>query len=106
MTAFCKEHEITHEICGKVVLAVNQQQNETLCELAKLDQTNGLQGLQFLSKMELSHREPMVKASEALLVPEEGIADYREVMKKLVALIEEMGGKVHFNCPVLSVNQT
>ena len=106
MTAFCREHEITHEICGKVVLAANEQQNKTLRELAKRGEANGLQGLQFLSKSELRHREPMVQATEALLVPEEGIADYKGVMKKLVALIEERGGKVHFNSPVWSVNQT
>lgn len=106
MTAFCREHEITHEICGKVVLAANQYQNETLRELAKRGEANGLQGLQFLSKSELRHREPMVQATEALLVPEEGIADYKGVMKKLVSLIEERGGKIHFNSPVWSVRQT
>lgn len=106
MTAFCREHEITHEICGKVVLAANEQQNQTLRELAKRGEANGLQGLQFLSKSELRQREPMVQATEALLVPEEGIVDYKGVMKKLVVLIEERGGKVHFNSPVWSVNQT
>ena len=106
MTAFCREHEITHEICGKVVLAANQQQSETLRELAKRGDVNGLKGLQFLSNSELHQREPMVQATEALLVPEEGIADYKGVMKKLVALIEERGGKVHFYSPVWSVNQT
>lgn len=106
MTAFCREHEITHEICGKVVLAANEQQNITLRELAKRGKVNGLQGLQFLSKSELRQREPMVQATEALLVPEEGIVDYKGVMKKLVVLIEEHGGRVHFNSPVWSVNQT
>ena len=106
MTAFCKEHNIIHEICGKVVLAANEQQSQTLRELAKRGDANGLQGLRFLSKSELRQREPMVQATEALLVPEEGIADYKGVMKKLVALIEERGGKVHFNSPVWSVNQT
>lgn len=106
MTAFCREHEIAHEICGKVVLAANEQQNKTLRELAKRGNANGLQGLKFLSKSELRLREPMVQATEALLVPEEGIVDYKGVMKKLVALIEERGGKVHFNSPVWSVNQT
>ena len=106
MTAFCREHEIIHEICGKVVLAANEQQNQSLRELAKRGNANGLQGLKFLSKSELKQREPMVHATEALLVPEEGIVDYKGVMKKLVALIEERGGKVHFNSPVWSVNQT
>jgi L-2-hydroxyglutarate oxidase len=106
MTAFCREHEIAHEICGKVVLAANEKQNQTLRELAKRGEANGLQGLKFLSKSELRRREPMVQATEALLVPEEGIVEYKGVMKKLVALIEEMGGKVHFNSQVWSVNQT
>lgn len=106
MTSFCREYEIAHEICGKVVLAANEQQNQTLRELAKRGAANGLQGLKFLNKSELKQREPMVQATEALLVPEEGIADYKGVMKKLVALIEEKGGKVHFNSPVWSVNQS
>jgi (S)-2-hydroxyglutarate dehydrogenase len=106
MTAFCREHEITHEICGKVVLASNEQQNQTLRELAKRGHANSLQGLKFLNKSELNQREPMVKATEALLVPEEGIVDYKSVMKQLVALIEERGGNINFNSPIWSVYQT
>jgi len=106
MTAFCREYEITHEICGKVVLAANEQQNQTLRELAKRGEANGLQGLKFLSKSELRQREPMAQATEALLVPEEGIVDYKAVMQKLVVLIENRGGKVYFNSPVWSVQET
>jgi L-2-hydroxyglutarate oxidase len=103
MTAFCREHGITHEICGKVVVASNKAQNETLRGLAKRGEANGLQGLKFLSQAELKAREPMVRATEALLVPEEGIADYKAVMRKLVELIESRGGRVHFNSPVWMV---
>jgi L-2-hydroxyglutarate oxidase len=42
MTAFCREHELPHEICGKVVLAANRQQNINLHELAKRGEANGL----------------------------------------------------------------
>lgn len=103
MTTFCREHDITHEICGKVVVASNQQQNETLKGLAKRGEANGLQGLKFLSQSELKVREPMVRATQALLVPEEGIVDYKAVMRKLVELIENLGGRVHFNSPVWTV---
>ena len=75
MTTFYREYEITHEICGKVVVASNEAQKETLCGLAKRGEANGLQGLKFLSQAELKAREPMVQATEALLVPEESIAD-------------------------------
>ena len=105
MTAFCREHEISHEICGKVVVASNPQQDETLRGLAKRGEANGLQGLKFLNTAELKVREPMVRATSTLLVPEEGIADYKAVMNKLVQLIEERGGRVHFNSPVWSIQQ-
>jgi L-2-hydroxyglutarate oxidase len=106
MTAFCKTHGIEHEICGKVVVASNQQQNETLRGLAKRGEANGLKGLKFLSGAELKQREPMVQATETLLVPEEGIVDYKAVMNKLVVLIEERGGSVHFNSPIWQVSES
>jgi len=106
MTDFCQTHRIEHEICGKVVVASNQQQNETLRGLAKRGEANGLTGLKFLSGAELKQREPMVQATETLLVPEEGIVDYKAVMNKLVALIEERGGAVHFNSPIWQVSES
>jgi L-2-hydroxyglutarate oxidase len=106
MTTFCQTHGIEHEVCGKVVVASNHLQNETLRGLAKRGESNGLKGLKFLSGTELKQREPMVQATEALLVPEEGIVDYKAVMNKLVALIEERGGGVHFNSPVWQVSES
>jgi L-2-hydroxyglutarate oxidase LhgO len=47
MTNFCQEHAIIQEICGIVVIASNQQQEETLLVLAKIGEANGLQGLKF-----------------------------------------------------------
>jgi L-2-hydroxyglutarate oxidase len=106
MTEFCRTHEIAHEICGKVVVASNEKQNQTLNELAIRGQANGLQGLKFLSPSELKSREPYVIATEALLVPEEGIADYKAVMVTLVTLIQELGGHVHFSTPVWKLKDT
>jgi L-2-hydroxyglutarate oxidase len=106
MTDFCQTHGIEHEICGKVVVASNQQQNEILRGLAKRGEANGLTGLKFLSSTELKQREPMVQATATLLVPEEGIVDYKAVMNKLVALIEERGGAVHFNSAIWQVRES
>lgn len=106
MTEFCRTHEIAHEICGKVVVASNEKQNQTLNELAKRGQANGLQGLKFLSPSELKSREPSVIATDALLVPEEGIADYKAVMRTLVKLIQEFGGHVHFGSPVWALTES
>jgi len=61
-----------------------------------------LKGLAFLDEKELKHREPYVKAYKVLLVPEEGIVDFKAVMQKLLDEVKSMGGNVFFNSPVLS----
>jgi L-2-hydroxyglutarate oxidase len=106
MTQFCRDHEIPHDICGKVVVATSEQQVATLHELAARGKANGLTGLKFLTQAELRAREPHVRALEALLVPEEGIVDYKTVMHKLVDLICDRGGQVFFSSPVTTIRQT
>ncbi len=106
MTDFCRTHDIKHEICGKIVVATNQKQTETLRGLADRGAANGLQGLKFLTRDELKIREPHVRAKEALLVPEEGIADYKGVMDKLITLIQDRNGVVHFSQPVWRVTES
>lgn len=105
MTNFCRRYEISHEICGKVVLATSSRQVDTLRELAKRGNDNGLKGLNFLSKEALRIREPNVRAEEALLVPEEGIVDYKAVMKKLIELIIQLGSEVKFSSRIDRLNQ-
>lgn len=103
MTVFCQTHEIEHEICGKIVVASTEQQLATLNELADRGKRNGLSGLTFLNPTEIKQREPHVAAKKALLVPQEGIVSYKAVMLKLVELIQQAGGRVHFNAKIEAV---
>ncbi|MES2330140.1 MAG: L-2-hydroxyglutarate oxidase [Bacteroidota bacterium] len=94
MTEFCRAHEINHEICGKVVAASNEREITFLHNLALRGKANGLTGLQTLTGAELKIREPYLAAKEALLVPEEGIVDYKQVMHTLGKLISEKDGEI------------
>jgi len=96
MTAFCRKYDIPHEICGKILVATSEEEKKTLRNLAERGKQNGLKGLQLLNPQEIRKREPHVNGIEALLVPEEGIVDYKAVMNKLVELILEKGGKVNY----------
>ena len=82
MISFCKTHSIAHDVCGKVVVATTQKEVQALDQLAIRGNKNGLTGLKYLSAEELKVREPFVRAKKGLLVPEEGIVDYSEVMLK------------------------
>jgi L-2-hydroxyglutarate oxidase len=103
MISFCKEHHITHDVCGKVVVASNAKEEIALNKLAARGKENGLSGLTYLTPKQLKKREPFVRAFKALLVPEEGIVDYKAVMKKMVQLICEMGGEVHYESPITKI---
>lgn len=109
MTQFAKEHEIPYDICGKVVLATNDEEAKTLMKLAKNGEKNGLQGLHFLNDSELKKREPFVRGTKALLVPEEGIINYREATKKMAQLFQSNGGELKLGsrfCGVEKINGT
>lgn len=105
MIAFCRQFELNHEVCGKIVVASNDREIDFLENLAQRGQQNGLEGLKYLTKDELRIREPHVKAEKALLVPQEGIVDYKQVMQQLAKLIQEYGGIIHLGEKVISAKE-
>lgn len=105
MISFCEQNDVDHEVCGKVVVASNDREEKNLDELAFRGSKNGLLGLKYLTNSELKVREPNIKASKALIVPEEGIVDYNQVMLKLKQKILEFNGDVVLNSKVISLLQ-
>jgi L-2-hydroxyglutarate oxidase len=94
MVEFCQRHRIAHEVCGKVVVAVNEGEVPRLQGLFERGRANGLKGLRWLSGDELREIEPHAAGVAAIRVPEEGIADYPAVCRALVEEITAQGGEV------------
>lgn len=94
MIAFCQEHAIPHEVCGKLVVAANEEEIPRLNDLFERGQQNGLSGLRSLGIEEMREIEPHVGGVAAIRVPEEGIADYPAVCKTLVKCLAASGAKV------------
>jgi L-2-hydroxyglutarate oxidase len=103
MISFCDKNQIDHEVCGKIVVASDDREIGLLDNLADRGVKNGLKGLKFLNPEELKHREPNVSAKKALLVPEEGIVDYGQVMEVMAKYILNSGGKIYTNNKVLGI---
>ena len=53
MVAFCREHGIAHEQCGKIVVATEPHELERLENLWKRGNENGLQGLRKLNPAQI-----------------------------------------------------
>ncbi len=94
MTAFCREHGVDHEICGKLVVAAVEAERPRLEALAERGKANGLTGLELLGPERMREIEPHVGGVAALRVPEEGIVDYARVCLVLADLIQRGGGRV------------
>ncbi len=87
MYAFCRQYDIPHDQCGKLVVATHQEELPRLKDLFQRGQANGLQGLRWLKAEELQEYEPHVRGIAGLLVPETGIVDYTKVTQKMGELL-------------------
>lgn len=100
MEAFCAEHGIDFEVCGKVIVATDASELESLARIEERGHANGVQ-CERIGPERLRELEPHVAGIAALHVPEAGICDYPAVARKLVELLEAAGHVVEFGCRVV-----
>lgn len=103
MVAFCQAQSIPHEVCGKIVLAVGEEELPRLRDLHERGTANGVAGLQWLGSEEIKEIEPHAVGRAALRVPEEGIVDYPAVMRRMVELLEAAGHEVRTGMKVTRI---
>jgi len=105
---FAKDNDIDYDICGKIVVAVNEEESDRLIQLKSNGEKNGLKGLKILSPDEFKKIEPNVDGVKALWVPETGIIDYKDVTNELSRHVESINPSSHIikNCEVLDYNGT
>jgi L-2-hydroxyglutarate oxidase len=103
MYRFCGEHGIPHERCGKVVVAVDENELPALEELERRGRANGLKGLVRLGAEQIREHEPHVRGIAGLFVPETGIVDYKAVTAKYGELVRQEGNEICLSARVLGV---
>lgn len=103
---FCREHDIAHEICGKIVVALSEQERSQLEMLRQRGEQNGLVGIRRLSKTEIIEIEPHCTGIDGLFVPQTGIVDYGVVVKRLAERIQNFGGQVLMNSEVIEIKES
>lgn len=91
---FCREEGIPFELCGKVIVAVEQRELPQLEMIYQRGQANGV-NCSWLEAEALREREPHVAGIKAIAVPEAGIVDYRQVAEKLAERILRAGGVIN-----------
>lgn len=101
---FAAEHGIRHEVCGKVIVATREEEQERLDGILERGIANGLEGIRKIGPEELREIEPHVRGLEAIWVPQAGIINYKEVAEKYLELALEANAEVFFGARVLDIS--
>ncbi|HEX7080076.1 MAG TPA: NAD(P)/FAD-dependent oxidoreductase [Gammaproteobacteria bacterium] len=91
---YCAEKGIAHRRCGKVIVAVDDEQEPRLDALRATAAANGVADLRRLDSSELEALEPAVVGVSGLLSPSTGIVDSHGFMLALQGDLERAGGHV------------
>lgn len=102
---FCRQHNIPHELCGKIIVATSREEIPQLEKIQDRGQQNGLTGLKRLSVEEIKAIEPHVNGIDAIFVPQAGIIDYTTVALKYADLIREKDGNFMLGEKVKDIRQ-
>jgi L-2-hydroxyglutarate oxidase len=99
MVEFCRTYDIPHEVCGKVIVAVEPAELPLLETLFQRGLKNQLR-VQRLSAAEVCEIEPHVSCLAGVKVTSTGIADYAKVCQKYAELFQEGGGTIQLGAQV------
>ncbi len=97
--AFCREHALPFEQCGKLIVATDAEELPRLAALEERARGNGLT-IERLDAPELRRREPHVRGLAALFVHETGITDYAAIARRMAEMLVEHGVELRLGLAV------
>jgi 2-hydroxyglutarate dehydrogenase len=100
---YCAERSISHQRCGKVILATNTFELARLEELERRGRANGVDGLRLIGSSEIARIEPHARAIAGLHSPGTGIVDFASVARQYANDVLECGGAIATDCEVAEV---
>lgn len=93
---FVKEHNIPHDICGKIIVATHESELAHMNKVFNNGVANDVEGIEIIDSKKIKEIEPYCEGISGIWVPCTGIIDYTDVSKKYVELIhaKNNGSKV------------
>lgn len=103
--AFCTEHQIKFDVCGKLLVASTPLEVSRMHALYERSKQNGLK-VEQLDATELRRREPNIVGLGGLFLDATGIVDYRQVCQAMARVIEAAGGEIHLKTSVTAIRES
>lgn len=87
LVEFSKSYGIAHRICGKIIVATNEDEVKVLDKIFENGLKNKTPGIKYIDADEIRDMEPAIRGIKGILVPSAGIIDYVAVVKKFIQLV-------------------
>ena len=100
---FCDRENVPYDLCGKIVVATNQEQIPLLRNLYDRGLQNGLTQNRMITAAEIREIEPHVNGLEGIKVPYTGIINYIAVSEKYAECLQNLGGEIRFGEKVTEI---
>ncbi len=89
LVAFAKEHNIAHDICGKIIVATHESELEHMNKVYNNGKANGVEDIELIDAKRIKEIEPFVEGIAGIWVGCTGIIDFPGVTRKLGELLEK-----------------
>lgn len=86
LVAFAKEHNIQHDVCGKLIVAVDKSELPFLNQIERHGVENGIENVRRVTPEEIQQIEPHCQGIDGLFIGCTGIIDFRGTTDKLAEL--------------------
>lgn len=104
MVDFCQRHNITHDVCGKIIVATEEHELPQLDVLLQRGLANGL-AVTKIGPEQIKEIEPHCTGIAGIHVPSTGIADYKAVANTYAKLILDKGGELKLGVRVTGIDE-
>lgn len=97
---FCQKEGIEYEVCGKLIVATDENERSKLRSIYQNGLKNGLKNLEILNGDKAREIEPHIQCTEAIKVPQSGIINFGLVAETYATRFVGLGGKIIINFEV------
>jgi len=91
---FCDRNGIAYDLCGKVIVATDEEEIPRLEELFRRGAANQVPGLEMIGPERLGEIEPNARGIRAVYSPATGIIDFTQVAGAYARRVRDLGGEV------------
>ncbi len=105
MYAYCEQNAIPVERCGKLIVAVRDDELPRLADLEARGRANGVPGLRRVGPAEIGEIEPECRGVAGLHSPATGIVDFAAVTRAIERELRGLGVEFALGCEVTAIRR-